>query len=71
MLEKFSGVTHQWPPWIRVVVSFGHQGGQDLPSLRFYPVTKLEAEGLGHKGFSSWKSMLKKMSGAGGAVGET
>ena len=52
MLEKFLGVALQWSPSTdkggRVFWTLGWTG-RDLPLLRFYPVTKLEAEGLGDK----------------------
>ena len=45
-LRNVGKVLGRRPPWIKVIVSFGHQGGRDLPLLQFYPVTKLEVEGL-------------------------
>ena len=46
-LRNVGKVLGRRPPWIKVIVSFGHQGGRDLPLLQFYPVTKLEADSLG------------------------
>ena len=46
-LRNVGKVLGRHPPWIKVIVSFGHEGGRDLPLLQYYPVTKLEADSLG------------------------
>ena len=46
-LRNVGKVLGRRPPWIKVIVSFGHKGGRALPLLQYYLVTKLEADSLG------------------------